>query len=110
MYEKLNNKNESLKQVVSTVSSAFDVIRKRSRSKDKNAAQWEITTLVNKSTSDKRLISNISGYFNVNCKTLESAVKRRVNFECDPTNILWTSSGRLPICDMKLTSEVKILI
>ena len=39
MYAKLKNKNESLKQVVSTVASAFDVIKKRSRSKDKNEAR-----------------------------------------------------------------------
>ena len=68
------------------------------------------TTLVNKSTTEKRLISNISGYLNVNRKTLERAVKRRVNFECDPANIFWTSSGRLPRCDMKLTIEVKCLV
>ena len=111
MYAKPKNKNESLKQVVSTVASAFDVIRKRIRSKDKNATRRAITTaLVNKSTSHKRLISNISGYLNVNRMTLERTVKRRVNFECDPTNILWTSSGRLPRCDMKLTSEIKSLI
>ena len=96
MYAKFKNKNESLKQVVSTVASAFDVIRKRSRSKDKNATRRVITkTLVNKLTTNKRLISNISGHLNVNRKTLERAIKRRVNFECDPTNILWTSSGRL---------------
>ena len=72
IYEKPKNKNESLKQVVSIVASAFDVIKKRSRSKDKNVAQLAITiALVNKSTSDKRLISNISGYLNVNRKTLE---------------------------------------
>ena len=46
----------------------------------------------------------------MNCKTLERVVKRRVNFECNPTNISWTSSGRLPRCDMKLTSEVKSLV
>ena len=46
----------------------------------------------------------------MNHKTLKRAVKRRVNFECDPANILWTSSGRLLRCDMKLTSEVKSLI
>ena len=46
----------------------------------------------------------------MNHKTLERAVKRRVNFECDPTNILWTSSDRLPRCDIKLTSEVKSLV
>ena len=46
----------------------------------------------------------------MNCKTLERFVKRRINFECDPANILWTSSGRLPRCDMKLTSEVKSLV
>ena len=96
MYAKPKNKNESLKQVVSTVASAFDVIGKRSHSKDKNVARRAITTtLVNKSTTNKRQISNISGYLNVNRKTLERVVKRRVNFECDPTNILWTSSGRL---------------
>ena len=111
MYAKPKNKNDSLKQVVSTVASAFYVIGKRSRSKDKNVARRAITTaLVNKSTTDKRLISNISEYLNVNHKTLERAVKGRVNFECDPTNILWTSSGRLPRCDMKLTSEVKNLV
>ena len=38
MYAKPENKNESLKQVVSIVASTFDVIRKRSWSKDKNAA------------------------------------------------------------------------
>ena len=37
-------KKKSLKQVVSTVASAFDVIGKRSQSKDKNVAQQEITT------------------------------------------------------------------
>ena len=36
MYAKPKNKNESLKQVLSTIASAFDVIRKRSHSKDKN--------------------------------------------------------------------------
>ena len=36
MYEKSKNKNESLKQVVSIVASAFDVIGKRNHSKDKN--------------------------------------------------------------------------
>ena len=46
----------------------------------------------------------------MNSKTLERAIKRRVNFECDPTNILWTSSGRFLRCDMKLTSEVKSLV
>ena len=65
MYVKSKNKNESLKQVVSTIASAFDVIKKKSHSKDKNAARRTITTaLVNKSKSDKRLISNISGYLN----------------------------------------------
>ena len=38
MYAKQKNKNKSLKQVVSTVASAFDVIGKKSCSKDKNAA------------------------------------------------------------------------
>ena len=110
MYAKPKNKNESLKQVVSTVASAFDVIGKISHSKDKNAARRAITTaLVNKSTTNKRLISNISGYLNVNHKTLERVVKRRVDFECDPANSLWTSSGRLSRSDMKLTSEVKSL-
>ena len=70
MYAKPKNKNESLKQVVSTIASAFDVIGKRSRSKDKNAARRAITTTsVNKSTTNKRLISSISGYLNVNHKT-----------------------------------------
>ena len=46
----------------------------------------------------------------MNRKTLERAIRRRVNFECDPTNILWTSSGRLLRCDMKLTGEVKSLV
>ena len=46
----------------------------------------------------------------MNHKTLERPVKRRVNFECDPANILWTSSGRLPRLDMKLTSKVKSLV
>ena len=49
MYAKPEDKNESLKQVVSIVASAFDVIEKRSHSKDKNATQRVITTtLVNK--------------------------------------------------------------
>ena len=79
MYAKSKNKNESLKQVVSTVASAFDVIKKRSRSKDKNAASRAITTtLVNKSTSENRLISNISGYINVNHKTFKRVVKGRL--------------------------------
>ena len=43
-------------------------------------------------------------------KILERVVKRRVNFECDPTNILWVSSSRFLRCDMKLTSEVKSLV
>ena len=38
MYAKEKNKNESLKQVVSTIASVFDVIGKRSCSKDKNVA------------------------------------------------------------------------
>ena len=89
MYAKPKNKNDSLKQVVSIVASAFDVIEKRSHSKDKNATRWAITTtLVNKSTIDKRLISNIGGYINLSHKTLERVVKRRVKFECDPTNTL----------------------
>ena len=46
----------------------------------------------------------------MNRKTLERVVKRRVNFECDPTDILWTFSGRFPRCDMKLSSEVKSLV
>lgn len=37
MYAKSKNKNDSLNQVVSTIASAFDVTRKRSWSKDKNA-------------------------------------------------------------------------
>ena len=111
MYAKPKNKNESLKQVVSTISSCFDVIRKRSHSKDKNATWREITTaLVNKSIIDKRLISNISGYLNVNHKTLERVVKRRVNFECGIVNSLWTCSGRLPRFDMKLTNEVESFV
>ena len=89
----------------------INVIRKRSHSKDKNAARREIEiALVNKSTTNKRLISNICGYLNVNCKTLERAIKRRVDFEGNLTNSLWTSSGRLPRFDMKLTSEVKIFV
>ena len=56
------------------------------------------------------MISNTSGYLNVNHKTLERAIKRRVNFECDLANFLWTSSDRLPRCNMKLTSEVKSLV
>ena len=89
MYAKPKNKNELLKQVVSTFASAFDVIRKRSFSKDKNATRQVITkTLVNKSKIDKRLISNISGYLNVNHKNLEITIKRRVNFECNLENSL----------------------
>ena len=78
MYAKPKNINESLKQVVSTVASAFNVIGKRSRSKDKNAARRAITTaLVNKSTTDKRSISNISGYLNVNRKTFRKSCKEK---------------------------------
>ena len=48
LYAKPKNKNESLKQVVSTIASVFDVIGKRNRFKDKNAKRWAITTtLVN---------------------------------------------------------------
>lgn len=56
------------------------------------------------------MMSNISGYLNIHRKTLSRAVKRRVNFEIDPTNKLWTFSGRLPRSNMKLTSGVKNLI
>lgn len=55
-------------------------------------------------------MTNISGYLNIHCKTLSRAVKRRVKFESDPRNNLWTFSGRLPRSDMKLTGEVKTLI
>ena len=54
MYAKPKNKNESLKQVVSIVASAFDVIGKRSHSKDKSVTRRAITTtLVNKPTTRK---------------------------------------------------------
>ena len=39
MYAKLKNKNDSSKQVVSIVASAFDVIGKRSHFKDNNATR-----------------------------------------------------------------------
>lgn len=56
------------------------------------------------------MMTNISRYLNIHRKNLSRAVKRRVNFESDLANNLWTFSGRLPRFDMKLTGEVKNLI
>lgn len=111
IYAKPKRKDESYKQVVSTVASAIDSIGKTSRSKDKNAARRVITTaIVDKMIVSKRMLSDISGYLNLHHRTLSRAAKRRDTIEIDPLNHCWSFSGRLQRSDMKLNDETKQLI
>ena len=106
IFVKPKKKDDSVEQVISSVANDIDVIGKKSRSKDKNAARRAITTaLVDKTASNKRMLSKISKCINLNPRTLIRAAKRRESIEKDPINQCWSFSGRLPRSDMKLINE-----
>ena len=103
--------SEASNHVVRNLQSAFNLIGKTSRTKDRNAARRVLSeSIVNKSTRQRRLLTHTSHIFKITTKTLRKYSSIREQLDTVGEKDCWAFVGRLPCIDMKLIDAVKELV
>ena len=108
---KVVSSSEACSHVVRNLQSAFNLIGKTSRTKDRNASRRVLLeSIVNKSTRKRRLLTHTSEIFKLSTKTLRKYSSMREKLDTVGENDCLAFIGRLPRIDMKLIDVVKELV